>query len=567
MLSAAATPDHTAPGTVLGTMGYMAPEQVRGLPADHRADIFALGVLVYEMVTGQRAFKRHTTAETQAAVLRDDPPPAPPGRALGPALDRVVRRCLAKRPEDRFQSARDVLFALESVGPGNDPGPAAPEALVPSIAVLPFADMSPGRDQDYFCEGLADELINALTRLRGVRVTSRTSSFQFRATSLDVRTIGERLNVRTVLEGSVRKAGDRLRIMVQLIDAEGGYHLWSERYDRQLEDVFAIQDEIAESVTRALSVVLSDQERDVLQRRPTSSLEAYEFYLKGRRCLRLSAEVRLAAPLFRRAIELDPQFALAYAGLAEVGFWLYSWWGSRPEDLRQAEEASRRALELAPELAEVHVARGAALLLSRSYGEAAVEFEAAVRLNPRLWNTYYLFGRMRFEEGLFEEAEALWKEGIQVGPDDYQLPFMIGMIYRKQGRTAEREATQLRGLEIARKHLEANPEDARAMYLAAGALEDLGRREDSRALLARALQVAPASPPSSTTPRASMPSRASRNARWRRWRRASRSAGATSTGSSTTPTSTRSGTIRASRPWWRDRPPRPRPGPSSSRRP
>jgi len=334
-----------------------------------------------------------------------------------------------------------------------------------------------------------------LTRLKGVRVTSRTSSFQFRGAALDVRTIGERLKVRTVLEGSVRKAGDRLRIMVQLVNAEGGYHLWSERYDRELKDVFEIQDEIAESVARALSVVLSDQERDALQRRPTSNLEAYEFYLKGRRFLAgLGSGLRFATPVFRRAIELDPRFALAHAGLAEASFWLYSWWGGHPEDLRQADEASRRAVELAPELAEVHVARGASLTLSGRYDEAAEEFEAAIRLNPRLWDVYYLFGRMRFAQGRFEEAERLWKKGIQVRPDDYQVPLMIGMIYRKEGRTAEREATQRRGVEIARKHIEANPDDARAMYLSSGALLDLGRREESRALLDRALNLAPGDP-------------------------------------------------------------------------
>jgi non-specific serine/threonine protein kinase len=495
LLSALPTREQTAPGTVLGTSGYMAPEQVRGLPADHRADIFALGVLLYEMITGQRAFQRPSTAETQAAVLRDDPPPAPTGRPLAAALDRLVRRCLAKRPEDRFQSARDLVFALEAVGPGSDPAAAPVEPTLPSIAVLPFVDMSPGRDQDYFCEGLADELINALTRLRGVRVASRTSSFQFKGAALDVRTIAERLKVRTVLEGSVRKAGDRLRIMVQLIEAEGGYHLWSERYDRELKDVFAIQDEIAESVARALSVVLGDKERDALQRRPTSSLEAYDFYLKGRRLLtRLSLELRYAPPLFRRAIELDPRFALAYAGLAEASFWLYSWWGGAPDDLTQADEASRRALELAPELAEVHAARGAALTLSRRYDEASGEFDAAIRLNPRLWNTYYLYGRMRFAQGRFEEAEGLWRKGIEVAPDDYQVPIMIGMIYRRQRRTAERDATLRRGVAIARKHLEANPEDARAMYLIAGALWDLGEEAESRNFMDRSLKLAPNDP-------------------------------------------------------------------------
>jgi non-specific serine/threonine protein kinase len=495
-LSSAPTLERTGQGVLLGTQGYMSPEQVRGLPADHRSDVFALGILLYEMLTGKRAFERQTAAESQAAVLRDDPPPTPPDRPLTPGLERLVKRCLAKRPEDRFQSARDCVFALEAVGSGVEGLPTAAEASRPSIAVLPFADLSPSRDQEYFCDGLAEELIAALSRLPGVRVASRTSSFQFRGKDVDARTIAERLGVGALLEGSVRRAGERLRVTVQLVSATDGYQLWSERFDRQLEDVFLIQEEIAGSVARALRAVFSDRDRHALQQRRSTSLEAWELYLRGRRTIsHLKArELRFAVPLFERAIDLDPGFALAYAGLAEVSHWLYAWHGARPEDRRRAEEASRRGLELAPELAEVHVARGAALGIGGSYEEAVAEFQAAIRIDPQLWEAYWLFGRMRFVQGRYDEAESLWTKAMDVQPQDYQVPLLVAMIHRLRGHHAELEATQWRGIELARQHLASNPDDVRAMYLCAGALVERGRQEEGLRLLERAIELSSGEP-------------------------------------------------------------------------
>jgi non-specific serine/threonine protein kinase len=494
-LSAAATLARTGIGALVGTPGYMSPEQVRGLPADHRSDVFALGVLLYEMLTGQRAFGRPSLAEAQAAILRDDPPTPRPERPLAPGLERVLRRCLAKRPEDRFQSAREFLFALEAVGSGPDavPAPAAAPAP-PSVAVLPFADLSPARDQEYFCDGLAEELIAALARLQGVRVASRTSSFQFRGSGADVRTIGERLGVGAVLEGSVRRAGERLRVTVQLVNARDGYQLWSERFDRQMEDVFAIQEEIAQSVARALRLVLTDHDRDALQSRRTSSLEAYELYLRARQVLNSLRNLRMAVPLLERAIELDPSFALAHAALAEASHWLYAWAGARPEDLGRAEAASQQALALAPDLAEVHVARGAALALTRRFEEAAAEFGSAVRLNPQLWEAYWLFGRMRFAEGRHDEAERLWTTAMAVRPEDYQVPILLSMIYHGSGREAEVDATLQKGIELARRQLARDPGDVRAMYLCAGALVQRGLVEEGLRLLDRALEMAGSDP-------------------------------------------------------------------------
>ncbi len=403
-----------------------------------------------------------------------------------------MRRCLAKHPDERFPSARELLFALEAVGHGTNP--AASAAVPPSVGVLPFSDLSPARDQEYFCDGLAEELIAALGRLEGVRVASRTSSFQFRGTGTDVRAIGERLGVGAVLEGSVRRAGERLRVDVRLVGAADGYPLWSERFDRRMEDVFAIQEEIAESVARALRVVLTDRDRTALQSRRSSSPEAYELYLQARRVLGGLRDLRLALPLLERALELDPDFALAHAGLAEVSHWLYSWFGSRPEDLQRAEESSRRALEKAPELAETHVARAATLALTRRFDEAAVAFEAAIERNPQLWEAYWLYGRMRFAQGLAADAERLWEKAMAVRPEDYQVPILISMVYEARGRPQDVEATQWKGIELARRQLARDPGDLRAMYLCAGALVQRGRREEGLRLLDRVLSVARGDP-------------------------------------------------------------------------
>ena len=489
-LSAARTLEPTEAGTQVGTRAYMSPEQVRGQTADHRSDIFALGILLYEMLSGQRAFHRPSPAETTAAILRDDPPPIPPGRVLPPGIERLLRRCLSKRPEDRFHSAMDLVFALEAVGSGVAPAPAA-AAPRSSVAVLPFADLSPQRDQEYFCDGLAEEVIAALARVRGLQVASRTSSFQLRGSGLDVRALAERMGVSTVLEGGVRRAGDRLRVTVQLVDGRDGYQLWSERFDGELKDVFAIQEQIADSVARALRVVLTEADRDALQRRRTTSLEAWELYLRARRTLSdlRTRDMRYAIPLLERAIELDPEFALAHAALAETSYELYSWMGAREEDLQRGETAAHRALELAPELAEAQVAAGAALSGARRYERAAARFEEAIRIDPQLWQAYWLFARMRFAEGRLDDAEALWNKAMQVRPLDYQVPLLLPMIYRARGRLAELDAIQWRGIELARRHLAENPDDVRAMYLCAGALLDRGREDEGTKLLERCLEV------------------------------------------------------------------------------
>ena len=485
----------TEPGTVLGTVGYMSPEQVRGTAADARSDLFSLGVVLLEMLSGKKPFHRDTAAETMAAILYEEPAAlesAP--RPLAPALVRLIARCLEKRPEKRFQSALDLAHDLEVLA--GEPGtltPAPKTSLLPSIAVLPLRDMSPAADQGYFCEGMAEELLNALTSIRGLRVASRTSSFQFKGAAADIREIGERLRVGTVLEGSLRKSGERIRITVQLINVDDGYHLWSGRFDREQTDVFEIQEEIATNVAAALRVVLSEREKSALGRAPTEHFEAYDRYLRGRQFFfRMGrTNIPLAREMFQRAIDLDAGYAAAYAGLSYCSYFLHQWYGGREDDLRQAQEASHRAVELAPESPEAHTAFGNAFVLTKDYDEAEREYRTAIRLNPSLFDPYYFLGRLLVEQKRKAEAALALERAAEVDPDDYQAATLLGQVYRDLGRESDRLATLRRGLECARRRLVLEPDDTRALYLGANALMSMGNREEGLEWGRRAMERDP----------------------------------------------------------------------------
>jgi TolB-like protein len=298
----------TMEGTVLGTAAYMSPEQAQGLTLDERSDVFSFGAVLYEMLSGRRAFRGDTPFVTVTAVVNEEPPPL----ETPAALERIVSRCLAKQPRERFQAMAEVKAALEQAV-------VKPTDQQPSIAVLPFANMSRDPDDEYFSDGLAEEIINALTHVPGLNVTARTSAFAFRGKEQDIRKIGEALDVRTILEGSVRRAGSRIRVTAQLINAGNGYHLWSERYDRELTDVFAIQDQIVESIVRSLRVRLGRSEMPAAARRHSTNVTAYQDYLRGlNHWYRRDADsIQRAAHFFEQAVQRDPNYALAHAGVAE----------------------------------------------------------------------------------------------------------------------------------------------------------------------------------------------------------------------------------------------------------
>jgi len=296
-------PNLTAHGTILGTFQYIAPEQAEGGPIDARADVFSFGAVLYEMVSGRCAFRGSSVARVLSAVLRDDPRPL----EAPPAIANIVTRCLAKQAAQRFQTMADVRAALEQAVQNS-------ASLNPSIAVLPFANLSADKENEYFSDGLAEEIINVLAHVPGLKVIARTSAFAFRGKDQDIRTIAQTLGVRSVLEGSVRRSGNRIRVTAQLIDAEGGHHLWSERYDREMADVFAIQDDISQAIASALQVALAVRPT---HSRHTPKLPAYEAVLKGRHyMLRLTpASLARANDCFEQAMAVDPRYAEAHASL------------------------------------------------------------------------------------------------------------------------------------------------------------------------------------------------------------------------------------------------------------
>ena len=363
---------------------------------------------------------------------------------------------------------------------------------ISSIAVLPFADMSPGQDQAYLCEGLAEELINALTHVDGLRVAARTSSFQFRGKGEDVRSVGEQLKVETLLEGSVRKLDDRLRVTVQLIEVASGFHRWSHRFDGRFTDVFAIQDEIADRVAASLRGGVAPRAKRAPQRAQTGSV-AYELYLRGRQHLHRirHADVTSAADLFRRAIELEPGYGPAYAGLATAHATLYEWFGANDADLAGAERASQRALELAPDLAEAHVARGCTLSLMRRYEEAAREFEESIRLNANLFDPYYYYARASFARGDVAGSATLFKKAAEVRQEDFQSAFLLAQSLKMLGQEDEASAWRREGIRRAEHILALNPLDGRALSLGALYLLEEGQSERALEWSERALELSP----------------------------------------------------------------------------
>ncbi|MEN6559652.1 MAG: protein kinase [Acidobacteriota bacterium] len=477
-----------------GTIAYMSPEQLRSKPLDHRTDIFSLGVILFEWATGRQPFAGKSGPERIAAVLKDEPLSA---AELNPRLpreiDRILGFCLEKDPLLRLASAKDLRAALEALRAAGA-GPRPPE--LPSIAVLPFADMSREKDQAYFCDGIAEEIINALCRVQGLRVASRTGSFQFKDSSAGLREIGLALRVDNILEGSVRKSGNRLRITVQLIEAARGFHLWSESFDRDLHDVFAIQQEIARAVVRSLRVTLSPQEKGALAEVPTSHVQAYDYYLRGRSFYYRYGrhDIEFALQLFSRATDLDPEYAMACAGQADCWSYIYLY-AERKDAVRlQAEAAGRRAVELAPECAQAQASLGAALSLGPAKEEAQAAFEKAIRLDPTLYEAWYFYARQAFASGDLPKARTLYEEAMRVRPGDFYAPLLVAQVYQELGRPEDARAARERGVALVEKHIDLHPDDARALYMGANGLVALGEKDKGLEWARRARRIDPDDP-------------------------------------------------------------------------
>lgn len=481
-----------------GTPAYMAPEQLAGREVTPRSDIYSLGLLLFEIFSGEMVIDKQTlTAIQQFHDASGASPSVEALEGVDEDIASVIYHCLRLDPAERPESARDVAAALPmpAFSPrarrGSEVEHSTPEPAV-SIAVLPFDDLSPGKDQDYFCEGMAEEILNALCKLDTLRVASRTSAFKVKEVAADIREIGERLGVQTVLEGSVRKAGKRLRVTAQLINVEDGYHLWSERYDGDMEDIFAIQDEISQKIVEALQLKLTPTQHAALQHPAPEHVEAYDYYLRGRANFHMIDQRSMvsAQVMFLKAIELDPSYALAHAGLADCHSMTALWIERSRENLQKADEYSRSALVLAPQLAEAHTSRGFAMSSNGRHREAEVHFEMAILLAPTLFEAHYLYARDCYAQGKDEKSIELYEKAARLQPDDCQCKLLVMSIYKKLGRDAESDAAAREGIKRAKRQLELDPGNLRTIGLLAAGYAMLKQREEALAWVDRYLAIA-----------------------------------------------------------------------------
>ena len=359
-----------------------------------------------------------------------------------------------------------------------------------TVAVLPFVNMSGEADNEYFSDGISEEILNLLTKLPQLKVASRTSSFNFKGRQASIPTVARELGVGTILEGSVRRAGERVRITAQLIEADSDSHLWSETYDREMKDVFAIQDDIAQSIVRALQVTLSPQERRAMQSVATSDPEAYDYYLRGRNYMYSMArrDYEHAIRMFDQAIKLDSKYALAYAGLADAYSHMYRYVEATAENVEKANRASEQAVVLDRDSAEAHASRGLALFISERYVEAESEFETAIARNPNLFEAWYYYGLAASSQGRVEKAAELYTKASEVNPADFQVPMFLAMAYASLNRKQDEMRVRLGALGTLERHLKLNPHDTRAIYFAAQNLYRIGERDKAVAMEEQAMK-------------------------------------------------------------------------------
>jgi serine/threonine protein kinase/cytochrome c-type biogenesis protein CcmH/NrfG len=473
----------TSPGTSMGTIAYMSPEQARGEELDARSDLFSLGVVLYEMATGAVPFAGSTTAVIFDGILHSAPKPAKELNAALPlAMEQILSKTLEKDVDLRCQTAAELRADLKRLSrdiesnrrptaekstPGT--GAQAVAATQKSVAVLYFENQSGAKEDEYFRDGITEDIVTELSKIAQLQIFPRSEMLAFRDKPVTALQVGQQLGAAYVLEGSIRRAGNRVRITVQLVEVSTRHSVWAERYDRQLEDVFAIQEEIARSIAQALRITLTPQEEKTIARKPTENPQAYDFYLRGRSYTRRE-NMDYALQMFEQAIQLDPNFALAHAGIAHLCGLIYEIREQIPSWIERGLAACDRATALAPDLPEVLVARARISYAQKKHEEAALLARRAIERKHDCEGAWNILGRAYFASGRFEDAAALTEQALEANGDDYNTYVAYTLAAERLGRKKEAEHLRERVIKVLRQQLELVPEDVRARILLASNL-------------------------------------------------------------------------------------------------
>jgi serine/threonine protein kinase/Tfp pilus assembly protein PilF len=488
--------DLTAVGTVFGTVHYMSPEQARGLTTDARTDLFSLGAILYQMATGDRAFEGDTQAVVFDAILNRDPRPLAETNPSMPAtLGPILEKALEKDRSLRYQTATELKTdllrlrrKLEASRSGPTGAAAVSDSKAPtrgperSIAVLYFENLSGVKEDEYLRDGITEDILTDLSKIKGLNVFPRTTVLAFRDQKATAADVCRQLRADYALEGSLRRAGNRLRINTQLVDAASGFPVWSERYDREMSDIFAVQDEIAHKIAEALRIKVTPQEQAELAAKPTENLQAYDLYLRGRSYARrrTTRDMEFALQMFDNAVTLDPNFALAWAAIANGCAHAQYWSGQGGERyMERAQAASLRAVALAPDIPEVLISQGWILYAEGKYEDAARLTRAAISRKRDCEGAYYLLLRTLFASGKYDEVASLAEEALEAAGSDYNVYIPIMNALGALGREDAKRLVRQRLLQAFENHLREVPEDARARILRAGMYAQEGRVEDS----------------------------------------------------------------------------------------